>query len=726
MPDCGVLPGSRASVGGGETVFRYESEPGRTVYEVVRRPGKRFVQRRPGPDGSPIYDLDGVDRIPYRLPELRQAIAADPDGWVLVLEGEKDVERARSLGLVATTSAQGAGWHWPDEWCRYFDRAMRVGVIADNDEPGKRCAQERAELLASSAPDVRLIEALPGVGPGGDFSDLCDAMKREGVSDDEMAKRVRALLEGAQRVERARARPAADPDPPAVPGPAPANGKNGGSDKLRSHLQNLEDTGSLEVFHDASGDAYATLQGPDFGGRRTYLIASKEFERAMRRSLYARSSEGFLGGATITAQTWSDACMALEAEAGGRREREVALRVATRPGMIFLDLGDQTGRVVEVTSDGWQVVEESAVRFRRSSHGRPLPEPTPGGSVDQLREYLHLEDEGWALALLWILGALGGRAPYNVLNLRGEQGSAKTTTGRFIRQLVDPVKGPLRALPKDERDLAIAAECNYVLGFDNLSAIDQGTSDALCRIANGEGFATRKLYTDNAEAVFEGARPVLLTGITVAARAPDLLDRSLIAECSPIPDAERRDEGEMRDAFDRDKPAILGALLDAMVLGLAGERHVRLDPPPRQVASARFAVACEPSLGVAPGSIERALRSTRESTVASVLEESPIAQALLVLLEPGASIEVTYAELLAKLNDRRGEETKAPRSWPATPRALSGAIDRIRPALRKAGITIDDLGQRGSSRNRVKRITRAAEPEPTSPAADGSRAVDDR
>src|SRR5687767_9716487 len=89
--------------------YDYTDAGGRTLYQVVRFEPKDFRQRRPdGRDGW-IWDLEGVPRVLYRLPEV---LALEKGSTVWLVEGEKDVETLREHGLVATTNAQGANAPW--------------------------------------------------------------------------------------------------------------------------------------------------------------------------------------------------------------------------------------------------------------------------------------------------------------------------------------------------------------------------------------------------------------------------------------------------------------------------------------------------------------------------------------------------------------------------------------------------------------------------------------
>lgn len=166
-----------------------------------------------------------------------------------------------------------------------------------------------------------------------------------------------------------------------------------------------------------------------------------------------------------------------------------------------------------------------------------LPVPVTGGSITNLRSFLNIKsDADFVLVVAWILAALRNRGPYPVIALSGEQGSAKSTFSGLVRSVLDPNTAPLRALPREDRDLFIAANNRHVLAFDNVSGLPHWISVTFCRLATGGGFAVRQLYTDQDEILFEAARPVILNGIEDFVTRPDLADRSLFLTLSPIPE----------------------------------------------------------------------------------------------------------------------------------------------------------------------------------------------
>ncbi len=150
--------------------YSYFNADRKTAYHVIRSDPKDF--RPLTPDG--YLDHKGVERLPYRLPELMQGVKDSKQ--ILLLEGEKDVDRAVAMGFVATTFVGGTG-KWREEYLEHFGGADVV-LIPDNDTPGQNGMAEIAKKLHGTASKIRMLE-LPGLGPceekhGKDFSDWAE------------------------------------------------------------------------------------------------------------------------------------------------------------------------------------------------------------------------------------------------------------------------------------------------------------------------------------------------------------------------------------------------------------------------------------------------------------------------------------------------------------------------------------------------------------------------
>lgn len=174
------------------------------------------------------------------------------------------------------------------------------------------------------------------------------------------------------------------------------------------------------------------------------------------------------------------------------------------------------------------------------------------------------QDNQWRLFIGCLVAAFRPIGPYPILALNGEHGSAKSTSAKIHRRLIDPNKSVTRAAPRDERDLAIAATNGAVISLENLSTISDWLSDTLCRVSTGLGFSTRTLYENDEGTLFDACRPIVINGIGVLGTRSDLLDRTIELELPRIPDDRRQDEAQFWAAFDREQAAILGALLDAV------------------------------------------------------------------------------------------------------------------------------------------------------------------
>lgn len=145
--------------------YDYVNERGEPVMQVVRYHPKDFRQRRRR-DGKWVWNVKGVELVPYRLPEV---IAASE---VVIVEGEKDVETLVALGVCATCKPMGSG-KWPAELSRWF-ADKDVLVLADADEAGRKTARSTAEALTSVARSVRLADFFGDIGDKADVSDFVE------------------------------------------------------------------------------------------------------------------------------------------------------------------------------------------------------------------------------------------------------------------------------------------------------------------------------------------------------------------------------------------------------------------------------------------------------------------------------------------------------------------------------------------------------------------------
>jgi hypothetical protein len=465
---------------------------------------------------------------------------------------------------------------------------------------------------------------------------------------------------------------------------------------------------TFDLWHDPTLTGFATT------GRLSHPIRSKAFKHLLvseyrKQTAKVPNSEAINNAlATIEAAAVHDGPV-----------HPVHVRVAESAGRIYLSLADVDSTVIEIDPAGWRACDEPPVRFRKAPGMLALPMPEPGGKTDDLRAFLNVPDDPtFALVLAWLASAFRPGGPFPVVVLLGEQGSAKTTTARALRALLDPSAAPVRCEPKEARDLMIQARGNWVLALDNLSYLPPWLSDALCRLATGGGFSTRELYTNDEEVIFDSKRPVVVNGIEDFVTRADLLERSLLIRLPPIPEEKRRPESEFWAAFDAAHPRLLGAILDRVSAGLRERPGVKLDRLPRMADFALFAVACETGAGEKPTFLD-AYAANQSGAHEQALDASPVPAALVALMDGRESWEGAPAELFAEL--KRYTTDPPPQDWPKKPNVLTNRLRRLAPNLRRVHrLNVEDGRLPGGKRSRFVRVTRLPDaaretPSPSSP-----------
>lgn len=149
--------------------YDYVDTFGVLLFQVVRYSDKTFPQRRPDDKGGWIWNLEGVERCLYHLPELTRA----PDhAMIYIVEGEKDADRLIAEGMFATTTSGGAGKSGLTDLTPLHGRHIRI--IPHQDQPGHSHAHDFATQLHGKAASIRIVELPNPTKDGYDVSDYLD------------------------------------------------------------------------------------------------------------------------------------------------------------------------------------------------------------------------------------------------------------------------------------------------------------------------------------------------------------------------------------------------------------------------------------------------------------------------------------------------------------------------------------------------------------------------
>jgi hypothetical protein len=690
--------------------YDYTNENGKVLFQCVRYSPKRFKQRRPDPDhpGEWIWNLDGVPRVLYRLPELKAAIAAGRT--IQIAEGEKDCDALTRHGFAATCNPMGAG-KWRPEHTKALEGANQVVVIADRDEAGRKHALAVAHVIHGVAKIVKLIE-LPD-RDGKSVKDAADWLAAGGTADE-----LRSIVDSAREIE-----PASEPQPPGsdvaqgedFDGEAGTDGDEESDNKKRSiksaATQLVKFAQEFAFFHDPQNRAFVRLEVN--GHTEVWSVNSTQFRHLLAQTYWKRARKAINRNALADAITTLAGLACFDSP-----EAPVFLRVAWHREDILVDLCDAKWRVIEVTAEGWRVLEKSPVAFIRTGamSGLPLPDRSMPPSLDPLWKILNVTPDQRPLVAGAFLNHFHPHGPFFVINFVGEQGTGKSCAAKIMRMLIDPNETPLRSPPREERDLLVQAASNWCVALDNLSALKPWLSDGICRLSTGGGHSARALYTDAEEFTLSVKRPVILNGIEDVATRPDLAERALQIELATIPDDRRIPERELWQNFAEAWPVIFAALLRGLVCALRDSPNVKCDSLPRMADAAIWATAGETAFGWPQGTFLSAYyRNLDESALAS-LDANPVGVAVRQLLDRQSQWVGDASQLLKALSDLAPDELKQRKAWPKLPRVLSACLRRLAPAFRRAGFNLEFNRDKNRRTIRLCKATNFASPaSPASP-----------
>ena len=637
----------------------------RTALENDASKGGRFLWEK------------GSKPCPYGLWLLSQA---RNEGYIVVVEGESDAQTLWYHDIPAI-GIPGASM-WKEEWAQYFDDIASIFLVVEPDNGGKTLRGSFAK--SSLHPRIRLIQMAEDKDPSAMYLSRSDSFREDWAM----------LLANGVDFASTEDRGELNDDSPNVP--------NAEVETKKTAAQRLIEIGNKVVlFRSQRDEAFACF--PTNGHSETWPLRSKSFRKWLSFQFYTEFDK------PPNTQAMEEAIQVLEAKCGFHGEEHLlSLRMAQSEGALWLDLADDQWQAVRITAEGWAVVQQPPLLFRRYAPASAQIVPKANGSMMGLRQFVNVKDESlYCQLVVWLVSTFFPEIAHPVLVVYGEQGSAKSTLMRLLALLVDPSKVPLRAEPRDIGEWLQAADHSYMVTLDNVSNLRAWLSDALCRAVTGEGFTKRQLYSDADDVIISFRRVVAITGIEVVPERADLFDRALLMELDPIKPEQRRLESEVLADFDRLRPELLGGLLDLVAGVLRELPSVRLDCLPRMADFARIGVAVERVLQWPEGTFIDAYSGNIAGQHEEALAISAIGEPLQLFMKKHAEWSGTAKELLDTLGTFAGETSQKAREWPKSARAIGGLLRRAAPNLRAVGINVNFLTPHGKRLIHLTRIVRA-------------------
>lgn len=454
----------------------------------------------------------------------------------------------------------------------------------------------------------------------------------------------------------------------------------------------IDDDKETVLFHDELGEPFIRL---NVGGHKEiWRFKSKQFRRWISSIFWNKYQRPLNTDALNNALNVLEGRACFECE-----EFRLSNRVAILDNVVWYDLADKDWRAVKITTEGWNIVADPPIMFKRYPHQDAQYTPVSGGNVRTILEHVNITDsQDQLLFLVYLVSCFIPGFPHPVPNIYGGQGSAKSTVSKLLRKLVDPSRIEAASLPSDLTQLAQLVAHHWFLCFDNISWISPEQSDLLCKVVSGSGFSKRELYTDDEDIIYAIQHCLVLNGINLPATRPDLLQRSILFELPKVPDDKRRDEGKLFQEFEKDCPLILGAIFDAVSRALKIRPTVDIPNLPRMADFMVWGCAITEALGYSQDEFQKAYRSNIAMQNDEALAEHVESSLLIDLMEDRDEWFGRYSELLDEIKQLAKDQKIDEKLLPKSPNSLSRRLNELKPNLAEAGYEYSSRKGKGGQR----------------------------
>jgi hypothetical protein len=379
-------------------------------------------------------------------------------------------------------------------------------------------------------------------------------------------------------------------------------------------------------------------------------------------------------------------------------------RAAWHNDIIYYDLVNRDWQAVKITPEG-RTIEQPPTLFRRFVHQEQQVTPEKCSDVKNIYrifEIVKLKNED--LKLLFLVSLIAKfipSIPHPIDVTFGPQGSSKSSLDTIKKLLVDPSKIKVCGMPRNMDELILIASHHLYLAFDNVSVIKEEQSDTLCRIATGEGFSKRELYTNDGEFVTAFQHSISINGINNPILKPDLSDRSILFELDSPSKKERMGEDLIKEIFKDIKPGLLGSIFTIISKAMAIKQNVHIEELPRMADFAEWGYAIAEAMESGGG--ERFLNinnaNIMERTIDAMQHEIVAEVLLRFIQEPDkinegwiGTMKELYVQLFLRLEDLSISYDQ--KQFPKSHIALAKRINAIVVNLKAAGVIVEKCRDR--------------------------------
>ncbi len=440
----------------------------------------------------------------------------------------------------------------------------------------------------------------------------------------------------------------------------------------------VEITEDLDLILDKKGDVYCITNE---NKRMLVNEKSSAFKAYMFNRVLSLYSE------PPTEQNIKHIAQYLKGLTGHLPPQEMYIRVAAEENNIYYNLNNN--RVVKINEEGWEIIDNPNILYRQDTNYLPQVEPNNEPDLGRLGEYIRVDKKQLVLFLAHMTSYFIPNISHPIAVITGEQGSAKTTTMRLIKSLVDPCALDKVSVPTTTQSLIQLLDHNFLIPFDNMSRVSQDLSDTLCRAVTGEGFSKRKLHSDDDDIIYHYRRGIIINGIANVIEREDLASRSIVYNLKKIDNYVN--ESEFWANFEEDKPYILSAIFGILSRAIKIYPTVDLDGryPSRLTDFCKWGYAIAEAVGGYGNEFLEEYKANIAILNEHSLDSNVVTEALQFLLEEkNYNWSGSATDLMKDLKAiafKYSISTKG-KDWPTTPNVLTRTLNNLKSNLATHGV----------------------------------------